>query len=91
MFRVLQLAYYSLGSYSYLDIYLSPLSQPILTNGYHADNLVTEVYTNKILSFIGIHSTFLNNHNVMGLLMFVFVFVIGICLIVVKLTNNKKL
>jgi hypothetical protein len=91
MFGVLQLAYYSLGSYSYLDTYLSPLSQLVITNGYHIDNLVTEVYTNKILSFIGVHSSFLNNHNVMGLLMFAFVTLIGICLIVTKLTSKKKL
>ena len=62
---MLQLAYFALGSYTSLDIYLAPLVEFKKSNGFSLDFLLSNVPTSSILQFIGVNSSFLNNVNVM--------------------------
>ena len=79
LFGVLQLAYFALGSYTSLDIYLAPLVEFKKSNGFSVDFLLSNVPTSSILQFIGVNSSFLNNVNVMLFVM------IGVTLIIYSL------
>ena len=76
---MLQLAYFALGSYTSLDIYLAPLVEFKKSNGFSVDFLLSNVPTSSILQFIGVNSSFLNNVNVMLFVM------IGVTLILYSL------
>ena len=55
------------------------------------DSIVTDTITSKILDYMGIESSFLNNINIMALLIFLIALCIGLFFIVSKLALNKTL
>ena len=89
MFGVLQLAYFALGSYSYLDVYIAPLSLFKTTNGFNLDTIFKSTTTIKILDYLGIQNTFINNFNVMFVLLIMLILSSGIFYLITRLTLNK--
>jgi cysteine-rich repeat protein len=84
LFGVLQLAYFTLGSHDFANIYLAPLAKFKTFNGLNLMFLEEPSSENLPLSLssISVHSNFLNNCNIMLILLVVELF-IGIILWIV--------
>lgn len=71
LFGVLQVAYFSLGSQDWLNIYLEPLTQFRSFNGLNIVLFTDEGQLPPNLSIMQVNSSFFNNFNIMFIVMVV--------------------
>lgn len=89
LFGVLQLAYFSLGSYSYLNIYNAPFSLLKVTNGFNLEELLPDIHASKILEYLQLSNNFLNNFNLMLILPISLILIFLVLYLIAYLTLNK--
>ena len=91
LFGVLQLAFFDLADYDFMNVYLAPLAQFGMLNGLNVRHHEEKGQTPETISNLSISSSFINNFNIMYL---VFVGFLGIgvtCLVLSLLFKAKKL
>lgn len=82
LFGVLQLSYFALAEQSFLNLYLAPMLDFKLVNGFNMAILNEQGAVPKNLQDMKIASSFLNNCNIMLLLFYVYLGIVGVvCLI----------
>lgn len=69
LFGVLQLSYFTLGSHDFINIYLSPLANFKTLNGLNILFISEDSSLPQSLEYMKVNSTFLNNCNIMMILL----------------------
>jgi hypothetical protein len=86
LFGVLQLAYFSLSSYDFMSIYLNPLTQFRMFNGLNLGFVKENGSLPPSLQNMGMFSNFINNCNLMLILLFGLTTVAGITYLISSVT-----